>query len=63
MVGATRAWTRLLALFAVGVHAIVLPALYYGFNMVVTRSDTDLFVQHVRTLSRNPPGTRRDRTS
>jgi len=23
----------------------VLPALYYGFNIVVTRSDTDLFVQ------------------
>src|SRR5882672_9612587 len=42
-----------MALFAVGVHAIVLPALYYGFNIVVTRSDTDLFVQHVRTLSRN----------
>lgn len=42
-----------MAIFAIGMHAIVLPALYYGFDIVVTRSDTDLFVQHVRTLSRN----------
>jgi signal transduction histidine kinase len=42
-----------MAIFAVVAHAIVLPALYYGFSIVVTRSDTDLFVQHVRTLSRN----------
>jgi signal transduction histidine kinase len=42
-----------MAFFAVAMHAIVLPALYYGFNIVVTRSDTDVFVQHVRTLSRN----------
>ncbi len=42
-----------MAMFAIAMHAIVLPALYFGFSLVVTRSDTDLFLQHVRTLSRN----------
>lgn len=38
---------------AIGIHAIVLPALYFGLNVVVSRSHLNVFVQHVRTLSRN----------
>jgi HAMP domain-containing protein len=34
-------------------HAVVLPVLYYGLSVVVSRNQIDVFIQHVRTLSRN----------
>src|SRR5579863_1680166 len=37
----------------VAMHAVLLPALYYGLSLVVSRSHANLFTQHVRTLSRN----------
>lgn len=40
-------------LVVIGAHAVVLPALYFGLEVVVSRSHRELFVQHVRTLSRN----------
>jgi signal transduction histidine kinase len=45
--------TRGIALVVIALHAIVLPPLYYGLSLVVSRSHSDLFIQHVRTLSRN----------
>lgn len=44
--------TRII-LGVIALHAIVLPALYYGLDFVVRRSHADMFIQHVRTLSRN----------
>lgn len=37
----------------VAMHAVVLPALYYGLSVVVSRNHIDVFIQHVRSLSRN----------
>lgn len=37
----------------VAMHAVVLPALYYGLSVVVSRNHVDVFIQHVRSLSRN----------
>jgi len=34
-------------------HALLLPALYFGISLVVERSHADVFVQHVRTYARN----------
>ena len=45
--------TRGIALVVIALHAIVLPVLYYGLSLVVSHSHSDLFIQHVRTLSRN----------
>jgi signal transduction histidine kinase len=41
------------AVAVAALHAIVLPVLYYGLSVVVSRSHQNLFIQHVRTLSRN----------
>ncbi len=45
--------TRGIALVVIALHAIVLPVLYYGLSLVVSHSHSDVFIQHVRTLSRN----------
>jgi len=37
----------------IAIHGVLLPALYVGLGLVVTHSHGDLFVQHVRTFSRN----------
>ena len=37
----------------IAIHAVMLPALYFGLGLVVSRSHGDLFVQHVRTYARN----------
>lgn len=42
-----------IVLGVIALHAIVLPVLYYGLDFVVRRSHADMFIQHVRTLSRN----------
>ena len=44
----TRIGTVVLAL-----HALLLPALYFGVGLIVQRSHADVFVQHVRTYARN----------
>lgn len=40
-------------MIVVAVHAVVLPVLYYRLEVVVRRSHMTVFVQHVRTLTRN----------
>ena len=42
-----------IVLVVVAMHAVVLPALYYGLSFVVNRNHVDVFIQHVRSLSRN----------
>ena len=42
-----------IVLVVVAMHAVVLPALYYGLSVVVSRNHIDVFIQHVRSLSRN----------
>ena len=42
-----------IVLVVMAMHAVVLPALYFGLSVVVSRSQVDVFIQHVRTLSRN----------
>jgi signal transduction histidine kinase len=42
-----------IALIVVAIHALVLPALYYGLGVIVRRNQSELFIQHVRTLARN----------
>ncbi|MBS0387106.1 MAG: HAMP domain-containing protein [Proteobacteria bacterium] len=42
-----------IVLVVMAMHAVVLPALYYGISVVVSRNQIDVFIQHVRTLSRN----------
>lgn len=45
-------WTRI-TLTVIAMHAIVLPVLYSGLAFVVRRSHSEVFIQHVRTLSRS----------
>lgn len=45
--------TSTLALVVLGIHALLLPALYFGLGIVIRDSHTELFVQNVRTLSRH----------
>lgn len=42
-----------IVIVVVAMHAVVLPALYYGLSVVVSRNHIDVFIQHVRSLSRN----------
>jgi signal transduction histidine kinase len=42
-----------IALAVAAMHAIVLPALYFGLSVVVSRNHIEVFIEHVRTLSRN----------
>jgi len=44
---------RRIALAVIAMHAILLPALLYGLYAVVSNSLTEIFIHHVRTLSRN----------
>lgn len=45
--------TSTLTLVVLGIHALLLPALYFGLGIVIRDSHTELFVQNVRTLSRH----------
>lgn len=45
--------TTRITLVLLGIHALLLPALYYGLGIVVRNSHAELFVQHVRTFARN----------
>jgi len=45
--------TARVTLAVIAIHAILLPALYFGLSIVVRGSHADLFVQHVRTFARN----------
>lgn len=40
------------AVCAIGLHLIVLPALYFGVGLVIRKSHEQLFVQHARTFTR-----------
>lgn len=42
-----------IVLVVMAMHAVVLPVLYYGLSVVVSHNQIDVFIQHVRTLSRN----------
>jgi signal transduction histidine kinase len=48
-----RSITTRITLVVIGIHAVLLPALYFGLDFVVRSSHTDLFVQHARTFARN----------
>jgi signal transduction histidine kinase len=45
--------TRGIAVAVIALHAVVLPALYYGLSFVVNTSHGELFIQHSRMLARN----------
>jgi signal transduction histidine kinase len=45
-------FARFVTLWVVGVHLILLPALYFGVGYVIRKSHEDLFVQHARTFAR-----------
>ena len=45
--------TTRIGLVVLVLHALLLPALYFGISLVVERSHADVFIQHVRTYARN----------
>ena len=45
-------FARIVTLWVVGVHLVLLPALYFGVGYVIRKSHEDLFVQHARTFAR-----------
>jgi len=45
-------FARFVTLWVVGVHLVLLPALYFGVGYVIRKSHEDLFVQHARTFAR-----------
>src|SRR6202166_1457929 len=45
-------FARFVTLWVVGVHLLLLPALYFGVGYVIRTSHEDLFVQHARTFAR-----------
>jgi signal transduction histidine kinase len=45
--------TARITLVVLGIHAVLLPVLYFGLSIVVGNSHADLFVQNARTFSRN----------
>ena len=45
--------TTRITLVVLGIHAVLLPALYFSLGIVVSNSFADLFIQNARTVSRN----------
>ncbi len=45
--------TTRVTLVLLGIHAVLLPVLYFGLRIVVSESHSDLFIQNARTFSRN----------
>ena len=45
--------TTRVTLVVIGIHAVLLPVLFFGLSIVVRNSHADLFIQNARTFSRN----------
>src|SRR5262249_10215530 len=45
--------TTRITLVVVGIHAVLLPAMYFAQSIGETNSHADLFIQNARTVSRN----------
>jgi signal transduction histidine kinase len=45
--------TTRITLVVIGIHAVLLPVLYFGLRFVVSESHSELFIQNARTFSHN----------
>jgi signal transduction histidine kinase len=45
-------FANLVAAWVIGLHLILLPALYFGLGYVIRKSHEDLFIEHARTFAR-----------
>jgi signal transduction histidine kinase len=45
--------TTRITLVVIGIHAVLLPVLFFGLSIVVRNSHAELFIQNARTFSRN----------
>jgi signal transduction histidine kinase len=45
-------FANLVAVWVIGLHLVLLPALYFGLGYVIRRSHENLFVEHARTFAR-----------